>query len=271
MRYGGSNSLGQYGGYGASIDGIIIGGVNPAAGAFNPLTVGAAGSQALLQGDATDTLAQRRGVNPQALRIYNTFTDASNYERGVIDWNASVNVLTIGAQKAGTGTLRPISLVGAQIYFPDGLVGAPALARGNGASSGLWFDASSFLHYAQGGADKFYMTSNGFGYPTGVGGTVAQATNKSTGVTLSTLCGTITLNAASLAADTSVAFTLTNANIAATDCIVVLHDSVGTLGAYSFAVTPGAGSAVISVHNCTPGALAEAIVLRFAIIKAVIA
>lgn len=111
----------------------------------------------------------------------------------------------------------------------------------------------------------------GIGYAAGAGGTVAQATDKSTGVTLDKVCGTITMNNASLAADTTVAFTLTDSAIAATDLVVVVHDSAGTLGAYSFGVTPGSGSAVISVHNNTPGALAEAIVLRFAVIKAVAA
>lgn len=109
----------------------------------------------------------------------------------------------------------------------------------------------------------------GIGYATGAGGTVTQATSKSTGVTLNTVTGIITMNAASLAADTSVSFTLTNSAIAATDAVVVLHESAGTLGAYSFASTAAAGSATIGVHNNTPGALAEAIVIRFVVIKSV--
>lgn len=54
--------------------------------------------------DAANTLAQRNGVNAQALNIYNTFTDASNYERGEIDWGS--NVFEIGSTKAGTGSSR---------------------------------------------------------------------------------------------------------------------------------------------------------------------
>jgi hypothetical protein len=54
--------------------------------------------------DAADTLAQRRGVNAQTFRLYNTFTDASNYERGKFEWAS--NVLRIGTEKAGTGTAR---------------------------------------------------------------------------------------------------------------------------------------------------------------------
>jgi len=56
--------------------------------------------------DAANTLAQRNGVNAQTFRLYNTFTDASNYERGFMRWSS--NVLEIGAEAAGTGTQRNI-------------------------------------------------------------------------------------------------------------------------------------------------------------------
>lgn len=114
-------------------------------------------------------------------------------------------------------------------------------------------------------------STGGIGYATGAGGTVTQATSKATAVTLSKNSGTITLNAASLAANTSVAFTWTNTVIAATDVVVCVHDSVGTLGAYGITVTPGAGTATVTVRNNTAGALAEAIVLRFIVLKGVVA
>ena len=65
--------------------------------------------------DAANTLALRNGVNAQTLRIYNTYTDASNYERGVLAWNS--NRLDIGPQAAGTGTLRSIGLL-SNVVFP---------------------------------------------------------------------------------------------------------------------------------------------------------
>ena len=111
-------------------------------------------------------------------------------------------------------------------------------------------------------------SGGGVGYAAGAGGIVTQSTNKTTGVTLSKLSGDITMNNASLAADTTAAFTLTNTTIAAADTLILLHVLTGTLGAYTFAAVPAAGSAAISVHNCTPGALGEAIVIRFAVIKA---
>jgi hypothetical protein len=109
------------------------------------------------------------------------------------------------------------------------------------------------------------------GYITGEGGTVTQATSKATGVTRNKKCGQITLDAASLAADTTVTFTLTNNTIAATDLLVLNHVSGGTAGSYLLNAQAAAGSASINVRNVTAGALAEAIVIGFAVVKAVTA
>ena len=109
------------------------------------------------------------------------------------------------------------------------------------------------------------------GYTTGSGGTVTQATSKSTGVTLSKPTGQITLNAAALAADTTVSFTLTNTVIEANDILVMNHISGGTAGSYLLNAQSAAGSASINVRNITTGSLSEAIVIAFAVIKAVIA
>jgi len=108
------------------------------------------------------------------------------------------------------------------------------------------------------------------GYVAGEGGTVTQATSKSTGVTLSKKCGQITMNAAALAADTTVTFTLTNTEVVATDIIVLNHVSGGTAGSYLLNAQAGSGSASINVRNITGGSLSEAIVIGFAIIKAVV-
>ena len=60
--------------------------------------------------DGAHVLAQRTGSNPQTFRLYNTFTDASNYERGFMRWSS--NVLQIGTEAAGTGATRNIEIVG---------------------------------------------------------------------------------------------------------------------------------------------------------------
>ena len=116
------------------------------------------------------------------------------------------------------------------------------------------------------GADT--VTSNAtLGYTAAAQGTVTQATNKSTAVTLNKSAGQITMNAASLGATTSVSFTLNNSYLSSNDIVILNVGSGGTAGAYNAWVSGlGAGTVSITVRNITAGALAEAIVLNFAII-----
>lgn len=107
------------------------------------------------------------------------------------------------------------------------------------------------------------------GYATGSGGVVTQLTDKTTAVTLSKSTGQITLAATALAASTTVSFTLTNTVIEAGDILVMNHISGGTAGSYLFNAQSAAGSASINVRNISLGSLSEAIVIAFAVIKAV--
>jgi len=113
------------------------------------------------------------------------------------------------------------------------------------------------------------LRDNKAGYVTGDGDAVTQSTSKSQAVTLSKKCGQITLDNAALAADTTVSFTLTNTTIAATDLLVLNHVSGGTAGSYLLNAQCAAGSASINVRNITGGSLSEAIVIGFALVKAV--
>ena len=115
------------------------------------------------------------------------------------------------------------------------------------------------------------LRDNKAGYVTGDGDVITQQTSKSQGVTLSKKCGQITMNSAALAANTTVSFTLTNTTIAATDLLVLNHVSGGTAGAYLLNAQCAAGSASINVRNVTSGSLSEAIIIGFALVKAVIA
>jgi hypothetical protein len=109
------------------------------------------------------------------------------------------------------------------------------------------------------------------GYATGAGGAVTQASNKSTGVTLNTLCGQITMNAAALAAAAEVSFTLTNSFITATDVLIVNVASGATAATYTATIDAvAAGSARITVGNHSSSSQSEAIVLNFVVINAVI-
>lgn len=105
----------------------------------------------------------------------------------------------------------------------------------------------------------------------GIGGAVTQATNRTTGVTLNTLTGTITTNNASLAAEAAAVFTVTNSQIAITDIPVVAIQSGSNGGNTKVTVnTVAAGSFIIQVANDNAAAgTAEtgAILINFAIIK----
>jgi hypothetical protein len=79
--------------------------------------IGIAGD-VILTRDAANTLAQRNGTNAQVFRVYNTFTDASNYERGELLWAANTLSLTTG--QAGTGVARNLALNGALINLNIG-------------------------------------------------------------------------------------------------------------------------------------------------------
>jgi hypothetical protein len=75
---------------------------------FAPGTSAVSWADTTLARDAANTLAQRNGTNAQTFRLYNTFTDASNFERGFMRWNS--NVLEIGTEAGGTGAARDLRL-----------------------------------------------------------------------------------------------------------------------------------------------------------------
>lgn len=111
----------------------------------------------------------------------------------------------------------------------------------------------------------------GLGYDAGAGGAVTQITSKATGVTLNANCGQVTMNNAALAAGAIVSFVMTNSKIAAGDVLILNHLSGGTPGAYVLNARSGAGSVTIDVANRSAGSLSEAIVIAFAVVKAVAA
>jgi hypothetical protein len=112
------------------------------------------------------------------------------------------------------------------------------------------------------------------GYATGAGGAVTQATSKSTAVTLNKVCGQITMHNASLADNTKVSFTLNNSVLAATDTMQVnVGSGAADAAAYTVrAAVTGAGVAKITLKNDgSGGALGEAVVVNFSVLKAVVA
>ena len=108
----------------------------------------------------------------------------------------------------------------------------------------------------------------GIGYGAGAGGTVTQATSRTTGVTINKISGSITLFSAAGSA-TAETFAVTNSTVAATD-VIILNQRSGT-DLYDLMVTAvGAGSFNITFRT-TGGTTTEQPVFNFAVIKAVAA
>lgn len=112
------------------------------------------------------------------------------------------------------------------------------------------------------------------GYGTGSGGTVTQATDKATSVTLNKPIGTINMNNAALAAGASVTFTVNN-SIVDISSVIIINTNQNIVGAYSnYSVQSaciGIGNFIVNVKNISAGSLSEALQLNFAVIKGVTA
>lgn len=97
---------------------------------------------------ASNVIEQRNSTNAQAFRVYNTYTDASNYERFMFGYVA--NRLFIGNQIAGTGADRSVDFVGLDFTFKT----AAGTARWYILSNGH-FTAATDNTYDIGGSGAF--------------------------------------------------------------------------------------------------------------------
>jgi hypothetical protein len=112
--------------------GAVVFGTSPTF--ITQISITNSGGSATLTTDATtNTLALRSGTAPQAFRAYNTFTDASNYERGVLSWSG--NQLEIGTEIAGSGSARAVLIKAAG-------AGGLIVLRPGGAAAGWQFTAA---------------------------------------------------------------------------------------------------------------------------------
>lgn len=235
------------------------------------ITIGS-GNDMVINRDAANVLALRNSTAAQNVRVYNTYTDASNYERAVVGYSA--NVLQIGHQIAGTGVVRTVN------YFGNthGFCSVAGTVRWNINGSG----------HLMGGADNTYDigdptltrprtiyaatsmlvtgSAGGIGYGTGAGGTVTQATSRTTGVTINKPTGAITLVSAAGSASWQT-FTVTNSTVAATDTIEICQKS-GTDLNMVHVTAVAAGSFNISFAT-TGGTTTEQPVFNFNVSKGV--
>ena len=116
------------------------------------------GTDTAIARDAANTLAQRNGTSAQTFRVYNTYTDASNYERLSTTWSS--NVCYTKPENAGTGSAR--------LYVPvTGSTTVASLPSASTAGAGARAfvtdaNATTFLStVAGGGANKVPVVSDG--------------------------------------------------------------------------------------------------------------
>lgn len=106
---------------------------------------------------------------------------------------------------------------------------------------------------------------------TGASSAVTQATNRTTGVTLNALAGSITTNNTSLAAEAAAAFVVTNNKVSVGDVVLVSQRS-GAVGVMTTVevIAVANGSFTLSVMNgnvAVGTAETGAIIINFAVIK----
>jgi hypothetical protein len=170
------------------------------------------------------------------------------------------------------------NITGGNVQSPGAVSAAGNVTGGNIVTNGRLATAGSIINsnisttgnITADGAGGIVSTGTGkIGYS--AGGAVTQNTDKSTGVTLNTVTGEITMNAASMSGDSTETFTLTNSAVANTDVMILNQVGGGNIGLYSFNAVCNTGTANIAVHNMTNNNRGDAIVIRYAVIKGAVA
>jgi len=189
----------------------------------------------------------------------NTFTNAT----GQIFRQAATQDGILLRGRAGGATSRTVELV------PDTLTASRTLTAPDSSGTIALNESLAATDFATTGSIKSSGTG-GVGYATGAGASVTQLTSRTTAVTINAICGRITLFSKTTTADQYETFTVNNSTVAATDVIVLTHQSGGTAGRYFLLPsTVSAGSFQITVHTQQAQGTAAAPVINFAVIKAV--
>jgi hypothetical protein len=160
------------------------------------------------------------------------------------------------------------SKIGLNYYDSNGTDISYASAAVRAANTVIYDPSNNKSAFFRGGV---FSTHNraGIGYygGGGTGGTVTQATSKSTGVTLDTPTGAITMNNAALASGATVTFTHTCAAATSGDEIPVFSVTGGTAGQYVVTAINLGGAIQWQVRSINSGSLSEALVIRYALIR----
>lgn len=147
------------------------------------------------------------------------------------------------------------------------LAGAVTLRRGNhdgGGDSVLSVDSAGDVTVH--GALIVDVDTGSLGFGTGAGGTVTQATDKTTGVTINKPCGRITTANTALAAGASVSFLVTNDKVGTNDTVLV---TTGSGGSNHYAISAGVinGSFRVVLTNYSGSSQSTAVGINFTVVR----
>lgn len=177
----------------------------------------------------------------------------------------STGITTLGGTQANPG-INVGATAGYGMYSP----GANQLGFVQNATLIVDYNitnASKFTFGANAIASGSFLSTfatGGMGYTTGAGGAITQGSSRTTGVTLNTVTGAITLVSAAGSA-TPASFTVTDSAVAATDVITVNQRSGTDL--YEIFVTAVAAGSFRITSFTTGGTTTEQPVFNFAIVK----
>lgn len=230
------------------------------------LTIDAKGSGTVtINGTATGAIALARNTSVAGTATV-TSTSASALAVGA---NGATNpVVQVDANTASVAT-------GIKVTGAAAAGGVAVAAISSGSNEALTIDAKGSGTITLNGTGTGGVTTpraltstgtGGIGYGSGAGGTVTQATSRTTGVTVNKTTGAITLVSAA-GSTTPASFTVTNSTVAATDVVIVSQKS-GTDKRAVWVTAVGSGSFEITTYTLS-GTTTEQPVINFAVIKGV--
>jgi len=206
-----------------------------------------------------------------------TFANRVSFQTSTVNGATSISALPNGTNQASNINCYNNSDPTNSSLLLAGSSSTEALIQSTIRGTGTYLPMTFYT----GGSESFKCATDGtltvskaagLGYGTGAGGTVTQATSKSTSVTLNKPTGKITMNNAALLPAASVSFQLGNSLLGINDTLSLSICWDGTVDPSNYTITAGiyqvsAGVALLTLTNRSAVSLSQAVQINFAVIK----